>query len=165
MALKVALEKQQSNADQLIQKIVACVSQLKKHHYKQRGGYDYNNNKQNQDQRDRNPYHQPWMTTSPDHPSYTKVVDRKVFSWCSRCRQGKGLWVSHHNIATHVDGYRNQRRRQGDYNHQVSADKSWQPTSHLPPTPSAQMLILDYLGSYLPPPEHESQHDPSDSEE
>lgn len=160
MALQVALEQQQSNCNQLVQQLAAHVTQ---HHYKQHGGFTGNSNKRSQDHLDSDPNHQTWMTTQPNHPSDTKVVDRRVYSWCSKCRQGKGLWVSHHNTSTHVDGYCNQHRCQnGPYCQATEARLQQYTNHHTPPPPSAQMPILNYLDSYLPPTESDSQNEHED---
>jgi hypothetical protein len=124
------------------------------------------------------------MITAPTDLKEPKLVDCRLYSWCSKCRQGQGLWVHHHTTATHVDGYRNQRR-QLDNNKRAyltnltntsqtqetnetllgnpSSDPSTTPTSGSHTTannrsqltvPQAQLSLLEYLDTYLP--EHDN---------
>jgi hypothetical protein len=52
-----------------------------------------------------------WMIDPPANPSETKLVDRCIYTWCTKCRQGQGLWVCRHNTETHVDDYANIRNQ------------------------------------------------------
>ncbi len=102
------------------------------------------------------------MTEPPQHPMETKLVDRRIYTWCTKCHQGQGLWVCSHNTETHVDGYannHNQRRR-------IDRDNTHQPPHHgtgtnnhrppsstsqgLSPGPHAHLSLMDYLDDYLP---------------
>ena len=47
-----------------------------------------------------------WKLVAPkDDESKEKVVDKKTYYWCSKCRDGKGLW-SLHPESKHTDGYK-----------------------------------------------------------
>jgi hypothetical protein len=117
------------------------------------------------------------MSTAPTNPNETKVVERRVYSWCTKCRQGMGLWVSHHNTSTHVTGYCNTRRRlennrranlstathqqpgQDNQNHPIMEGQNIHQTDSIQNNPSIQLSILDYLDSYLPQEETASNLD------
>jgi hypothetical protein len=44
----------------------------------------------------------------------TKQYNNKTFTWCTKCRQGKGQWVSAHDSTTHIEGFRPSPRRFGN---------------------------------------------------
>lgn len=174
MALKLALETQKSENDKLVKQLVAHVGKLiNKRPYQ---------NQQQLQPDDRNHYHptnkrpynngielhsqtQSWITIPPSNPQETKVHDRRVYSWCTKCRQGQGLWVSHHNTSSHIDGYRQTRRRLDTNRRANLTTTSYQtPDQNLSGSdvsrdttplnqvqqPVAQLSLLDYLDSYLP---------------
>jgi hypothetical protein len=55
--------------------------------------------------------HQEWMFIPPSTPGETRHYNNKTFTWCTKCRQGKGQWVSAHDSNTHVEGFRPTPRR------------------------------------------------------
>jgi hypothetical protein len=55
--------------------------------------------------------HQEWMFVPPSTSGETQQYNNKTFTWCTKCRQGKGQWVSAHDSNTHVDGFRPTSRR------------------------------------------------------
>jgi hypothetical protein len=55
--------------------------------------------------------HQEWMFIPPATPGETKQYHNKTFTWCIKCRQGKGQWVSAHDSLTHIEGFRPTPRR------------------------------------------------------
>ncbi len=174
MALKLALEKQKSASDNMVKQLVAHISKINNQRPYPRSYQDYNptqqdTNKRSFDKFDNSNRYPSWMITAPTDMNETKVVERRLYTWCSKCRQGQGLWVNHHNTSTHVDGYRSQRRRMVNTRHahltttglhpQQNGDGQHQETE-TPPTitdssqngkgPTAQLSLLDYLNSYLP---------------
>jgi hypothetical protein len=92
-----------------------------------------------------------------------QLMDRRVYTWCPKCRSGSGLWVSNHNAATHVNNYRSQRQ-QLEHQHKRASlgaavpgnnaqDKQMTedlPTNGMPTQLHGQLSLLDYLDSYLP---------------
>jgi len=91
----------------------------------------------------------------------TRLV--RLYTWCTKCRQGQGLWVCKHNTETHIDGFqqdRDAKHRSDSSNHL----QSFHPENQTPgpsqgarsgpaPTPpqnyQGQLSFLDYLDSYL----------------
>jgi hypothetical protein len=186
MALQSALDQQKAESTKLMQHIVAYLSKFannRPYRPQQHNVNDpniipnqsnkrlYHNDSENNSQRPA------WMTIAPMNPNDTKVVDRRVYSWCTKCCQGMGLWVSHHNTITHVTGYRNNRRRfennrranlanashqnpgQDSQKFPVMDGQNIHNTGNIPQNPDAQLSILDYLDSYLPQDETASDPD------
>lgn len=50
--------------------------------------------------------HQEWMFVAPK----TRQHNGKTFTWCTKCHQGRGQWVSDHDSSTHIDGFHPQPR-------------------------------------------------------
>jgi len=106
------------------------------------------------------------MTTPPKNLSDVHTFDRRVYTWCTKCRRGAGLWVSNHTAATHIDNYRSQRRNQEGQPPKrahlgTTATPPNIPTVSPPvvehqdlPEPSTelhgQLSLLDYFDTYLP---------------
>jgi hypothetical protein len=177
MALQLELQQQKRDSDRLVRTLVAHVSRLAGTH---------RDNNQLRNKHPHEGHHQgnhhkypPWMIIPPQYPTETKLVDHRLYTWCTKCRQGQGLWVCRHNTETHVDGYsnnRNQRRRLDRPNNQTTGHKDtythnqreYSRASHgAPPLPTAQLSLLDYLDNYLPDgeshpiwPEEEAQQHP-----
>jgi hypothetical protein len=173
MALKMELQQQKEESDKLVQHLVAHVSRLSN---RTRPGYHqhHTNNlsggKHHMDLQKPTSNYPPWMVVPPTHPAETKLVDRKIYTWCTKCRQGQGLWVCRHNTETHVDGYTpqcNTRRRVDFETPQVQNGRPHKDGTHsqrfrsdhhrqvLNPAPAssqnvAQLSLLDYLDEYLP---------------
>ncbi len=170
MALKIALEKQKSDSDTLVRKLVAHVSKLTNQRpypcqHQPHDPYHPDPNKRPYDNFDRSSRYPTWMMTAPADLNETKVVDRRIYLWCTKCRQNQGLWVNHHNTSTHVNGYHNQQRKLENNRRAnlLTTDITAQQEhgTHIstgPPdqdqTPSAQLSIFKYLDSYLP--EHDN---------
>jgi hypothetical protein len=55
--------------------------------------------------------HQEWMFNPPATAGETRQFNNKTYTWCTKCRQGRGQWVSAHDSNTHVDGFRPTNRR------------------------------------------------------
>jgi hypothetical protein len=196
MALKLELQRQKEESTQFARQLVAHIGQLTHKHR--------NNNPRNSTQHppsgvthhnasflptkgtwpghqnEQNHRYPPWMTTPPNNVQETQVHDRKVYSWRTKCHNGMGLWVNHHNSETHVDGYRNQRRHleyqqcSSPYKqtniaqrhvHLMSYPLAEQQEQHqqngddMDTTPSAQLSLLDYLNCYLPEEDHNAPDD------
>jgi hypothetical protein len=188
MALKLALEQQKSESDKMVKQLVAHIGKMTNQRSYQRSSHDSNLNQQDTNKRtfdrfDNNNRYPSWMVTAPADITETKVVDRRLYSWCSKCRQGQGLWVNHHNTATHVNGYRGQRRRlettrrahltATDLHQQDNPietkqgnEMSSQITENfqIGTNPIAQMSMLDYLNSYLPDHDNEVPDNTGDPE-
>ncbi len=49
--------------------------------------------------------HQEWMFLPPKHPSETKTVNGRDYTWCLKCNKGKGQWVQAHTTDTHLDDF------------------------------------------------------------
>jgi hypothetical protein len=167
MALKLELQQQKQESENLVRNLVAHVSRLSNVHRNSHNGTNNNNYSGN-----KHPFsgykptinnnYPPWMIEPPQNPMETKLVDRRIYTWCTKCRQGQGLWVCRHNTATHVDGYtnnRNQRRRIDRTNiqqpaHNNTGHENNRPTSTmphgLPPESGVHLSLMDYLDDYLP---------------
>jgi hypothetical protein len=114
------------------------------------------------------------MTSPPQNLHETQVFDRRVYSWCTCCRNGQGHWVSHHTTATHEEGYRSQRRRMHNERQYQNSNVNPQQRSmpppqdrddqrqfqrrisngqqqHAAPQQHAQLSLFDYMDAYLPP--------------
>jgi hypothetical protein len=107
MALKPELQKQKQDSEMIVCNLVAHVSQLTNAHH-----HNNNNNGQRHPLSGNNlginnHNYPPWMTVPPQHPLETKLMDRHIYTWCTKCWQGQGLWVCRHSTETHVDGYNN----------------------------------------------------------
>ena len=64
----------------------------------------------------RKPYTVPEWKKEPPAPgaSKTKIVDDRTYNWCSKCRDGQGMWALHHENA-HVDNFkRNKSNASGE---------------------------------------------------
>jgi hypothetical protein len=85
----------------------------------------------------------PWMSVPPPTFGETELVACRLYTWCTKCHQGQGLWVCQHN--TEIDGYsasRNQCRCLNSDNHDTQVPP---PTQH-----AAQFSLIDYLDDYFP---------------
>jgi hypothetical protein len=177
MALKLELQKQKQESDIIMKNLVAHVSRFSNmpwFHNNSTAGYKHPLTGNTHDAPTHTPTYPPWMTVPPQHPSETKLVDHRLYTWCTKCRQGQGLWVCRHNTDMHVDGYnqqRNQRRRMNrdtmcsnnNYPTQTIGHRSDSlPHDRVPAGPVAQLSLLDYLDQYLP--ENESQFMDPDAE-
>ncbi len=60
--------------------------------------------------------HQEWMFNPPTIAGETRQYNNKTYTWCTKCRQGRGQWVSAHDSNTHVDGFRPTHRRSNNNN-------------------------------------------------
>jgi hypothetical protein len=164
MALKLELQKQKQDSDIIIWNLVAHVSRISHAHH-----FPHNNMNQKHPLPNSTPSipthmpkYPPWMIIPPQHPMETKLVDRHLYTWCTKCRQGQGLWVCRHNTETHIDGFTNQhnQKRRLDRNGmgqvgsqlaQPSGYRHQHPTvRHSPPAPTVQLSLLDYLDNSLP---------------
>jgi hypothetical protein len=115
MALKMELARQKADSEQMLKHVVAHVGKLSNFQcYTSRSNESTAGGKQKQQPSNNTPprNYPPWMTIPPSTAGETKLVERRLHTWCTKCCQGQGLWVCHHNTATHIDGYsssRNQR--------------------------------------------------------
>jgi hypothetical protein len=186
MALQSALDQQKAESTKLMQHIVAHLRKFANNRPYRPQQHNVNDPNFIPNQSNKRPYHNDyennsqrpaWMTIAPMNPNDTKVVDRRVYSWCTKCHQGIGLWVSHHNTITHVNGYRNNHRRlennrrinlanasnqnpgQDSQKFSVMDGQNIHNTDNIPQNPGAQLSILDYLDSYLPQDETASDPD------
>jgi hypothetical protein len=119
------------------------------------------------------PNYPPWMIVPPQHPAETKLVDCHLYTWCTKCRQGQGLWVCCHNTETQIEGFTNNRHQKrwiecmgknyaGVQYTTNPGNTSFHPPPHgSPAVPRAQLSLLDYLDEYLPEDESHSQLDDS----
>ncbi len=183
MALKLELQQQKQESEKLVQHLVAHVSHLSNRNrtpYKPSNDNNrFSGQKHDNDGTKIHSNYPPWMTIPPTHPAETKLVDRKIYTWCTKCRQGQGLWVCRHNTETHMDGYTHQRntRRRVDFD----ATQSQHPRLHQDGMPTrgrldhnkqslnpvcpthhqtAQLSLLDYLDDYLPADETHADEEP-----
>jgi hypothetical protein len=156
MALKLELQEQRTQSALLVQQLAAHVSRIVNHkgHGKDTGSFKHTRN----GQRVGGSY-PGWMIVPPSYPTETKIQDNRLYTWCTKCRQGQGLWVCRHNTETHVDGFQPERdnKRRGDGNnrqqsHSVTQANTPMVSQSSLPTPSfhGQLSFLDYLNSYLP---------------
>lgn len=179
MALKLELQKQKQESDSIVRHLVAHVSRLSNAHRNRQHTNNYNNNHDIsagtkhplQGYKQSNSYPS-WMMEPPNNPDDTKLVDRRLYTWCKKCRQGQGLWVCRHTTETHVEGFsnnRNQRRRldrnfTGTPSQPHSQFEGQRSSSFSPPgshhEPTAHFSLFDYLDDYLP--EDESHATPSE---
>jgi hypothetical protein len=180
MALKLELQKQKQESDALVKNLVAHVGRLSNAHRNLHHGISHHghNNKKHpfpgSNPMPNNINYPPWMIVPPQHPMETKLMDRRIYTWCTKCRQGQGLWVCRHNTETHVDGYTNQRNQRRRIDHTtpqfpnphptaVDGQRPMYPTSqNLPVTPTAHFSLIDYLDDYLP--DNESHAPPPEDE-
>lgn len=114
------------------------------------------------------------MIEAPSNHTETKLVNHRLYTWCTKCRQGQGLWVCRHTTETHIDGFTNARhqRRHLDRpqngnptqnNSQLDGQRlSTSTSSNYQTRPTAHFSLLDYLDDYLP--EEESQDAPVEDE-
>jgi hypothetical protein len=160
MALKLALQAQRDQSDLLVKQLTAHVTCLVNHNNGGRPGGPYKHNRNGQRI---NGSHPALMTIAPTYPTETKMQDGRLYTWCTKCRQGQGLWVCKHNTETHIDGFqqdRDAKHRSDSSNHL----QSFHPENQTPgpsqgarsgpaPTPpqnyQGQLSFLDYLDSYL----------------
>ncbi len=94
------LPQQKQELEKLVQHLVAHVSYLSSRAHTPYYPNQTNPNagtKHNLDGLKPKPNFPPWMIMPPAHPAETKLVDRKLYTWCTKCHQGQGLWVCHHN--------------------------------------------------------------------
>lgn len=160
MAMQAQLDLQKQESECTIQRLVAHVGPLA-HKTLKRGPSH---------QTSPHPAKYPtWMIQPPTPNQHTQLVDNKLYTWCTKCRHGQGLWVCRHTTDTHVDGFNQQhsiRPRYQDRNHPQlpPTNNGHANTSHhaylsqLPdvpsvpaPTMAAQLSILDYLDAYCDP--------------
>jgi hypothetical protein len=103
------------------------------------------------------------MTTPPQPGILSKIHEGKQYNWCSKCRQGKGLWVLRHTTTTHVDGYRRPPKRHASHVSENDANRPKyehpNPVAHysdliteIPSEPHAQLSLNDYLDAYFEDP-------------
>jgi hypothetical protein len=173
MALQAAFDKQRQESAQTIKQLVAHIGQLHRRappnpsYGTASPTNDYNINKHGKrPQSDGQLYTHPiWMITAPKNHNEVQVIDRRAYTWCSKCHWGEGLWMSNHTTATHVDNYCSQRRRPDTQHKRVnlgitqhsahdaptSSDATALPSASLPLHPLRQLSLLDYLESYIPP--------------
>jgi hypothetical protein len=144
MALKLELEQQKQGQQQLVQQIVAHLSNFTNQNTRKPGGPS-------------GYQHPTWMTTPPHSiTEISKVVNGKTYVWCTRCRQGKGLWVCTHSTETHQDGYRRERTTSNEHQqhslsqnmhqqHKPQPSYPYPPQYPTPPQPRAQLSLNDYI--------------------
>jgi hypothetical protein len=92
MALKVELAQQKEGHEQLVKSLMAHLTNFHNRARLQGNNiqYQYPN----------------WMVTAPISLSkQTKLMNGKIYLWCKKCRQGKGLWICSHTDATHQSDY------------------------------------------------------------
>jgi hypothetical protein len=178
MALKLELQTQKQESDKIVRHLVAHVGKLTNYnrnlHHDIHNGTQLSGNKHPNNGYKSANNHPPWMIEPPAPSTETKLVDRRIYTWCTKCRQGQGLWVCRHNTETHVDGYTNNRnqRRRIDRNHhqpifQTSSGSNPQNGHHIARSsmvqqPTAHFSLMDYLDDYLP--EGESHDEPVEDE-
>jgi hypothetical protein len=180
MALKAQMLQQKQDSDKTIQRLVAHVGRLAQRNLK-RGPQDHNASPTNR--------YPAWMIQPPQPGQHTQLVNNRLYSWCTKCRKGQGLWVCRHTTDTHVDGFvpqRQTRQRTGDrpptvygsppaYPYPPAPVQAFlnqsnvQPTDasnaqvSTPPAAVAQLSILDYLDAYcdpiVPPDEGQQYYD------
>jgi len=111
MAMQAQLDLQKQESECTIQRLVAHVGPLA-HKTLKRGPSH---------QTSPHPAKYPtWMIQPPTPNQHTQLVDNKLYTWCTKCRHGQGLWVCRHTTDTHVDGFNQQhsiRPRYQDRNH------------------------------------------------
>jgi hypothetical protein len=85
-----------------------------------------------------------------------------LYTWCTKCHNGQGLWVCRHNTETHVDGFQQDRdtKRHNEmvnHGHQTGLQQQGIPSNGPPqrslltsPPFQGQLSFLDYLDNYLP---------------
>jgi hypothetical protein len=148
MALKLELEQERLHSQTLVKNLAAHVGQFiqKQRHKPTSGGTPYQ--------------HPEWMITPPSPGIFAMMHDGKHYNWCTKCRQGKGLWVLRHTTTTHVDGFRRQPKRQHSQGQEREANRPKydppHPMAHysdlineIPPEPQEQLSLNDYLNSYF----------------
>jgi hypothetical protein len=86
MALKLALQAQRDQSDLLVKQLTAHVTRLVNHNNGGRPGGPYKHNRNGQRI---NGSHPAWMTISPTYPTETKIQDGRLYTWCTKCRQGQ----------------------------------------------------------------------------
>jgi hypothetical protein len=102
MALQAQLQRQKEDSDRTLQRLIAHVGRLAQQHIK-RGPPD--------------PYppsttpspYPAWMIQPPNPGQHNQLVNNKLYTWCTKCRQGQDLWVCRHTTETHINGYTNSR--------------------------------------------------------
>jgi hypothetical protein len=183
MALKLELQQQKQESDKLVKHLVAHVSRITnrtRQHIQQNHINNHTGQKHSLHDQKFSSNYPPWMIVPPTHPAETKLVDKKIYTWCTKCRQGQGLWVCRHNTETHIDGYTPQRhtRRRVDFElSPTQHDRRFQNVTNIPrqqhdqhkqisstrPSPphhTAQLSLLGYLDDYLPTDESQADHEP-----
>jgi hypothetical protein len=114
MALKLEMQQQHQESDKIIQRLVAHVGKTL-YHFRPSPYHHHDNNrqtgKQQLDIKDNTNKYPTWMITPPTGTQQMIMKYNRLYTWCTKCRQGKGLWVCRHNTATHVDGYSHQTQR------------------------------------------------------
>lgn len=153
MTLKAELNRQQQENKSLVQHLIAHLGKLsEQHHYNKRGSPGETHH----------PYPQ-WMRTAPKSFHDTLQMNRKQYTWCTKCRRGQGLWVWTHTVDTHQDGFcRNrhlQETNQGYRSNKVrcaqgAVNGTLYPPPYKPVPASsaqlhAQLSLTDYLDSYF----------------
>jgi hypothetical protein len=159
MALQLELQAQREQSAFLVKQLTAHVTQLvdNKGYNRQNGAFKHTRNGQCI-----GGMHPTWMTIPPTYPTETKIQDNRLYTWCTKCRNGQGLWFCRHNTETHVDGFQQDRdikRRNEMVNHgqqtglqQQGIPSSGPPQRSLPTSPhfQGQLSFLNYLNNYLP---------------
>ncbi len=159
MALQLELQAQREQSAFLVKQLTAHVTRLvdNKGYKRQNGAFKHTRNGQRI-----GGTHPTWMTIPPTYPTETKIQDNRLYTWCTKCRNGQGLWVCRHNTETHVDGFqqdRDAKRRNEMVNHGQQTGLQHQGTpSNGPPQRSlltsppfqGQLSFFDYLENYLP---------------
>jgi hypothetical protein len=149
MALKMEIAQQKQGHKQLDILFVAHLTRFNNHHQDQ-GQHGY--------QRDhgQNGYQYPsWMITGPKSQAETsKAVNGKIYVWCTKCRQGKGLLVCTYNDKTHQQDFQQeksqdrnqqQRHRRPQPHHRSGPPIVPPPSFPTPPAPHGQLPLLDYI--------------------
>ncbi len=101
MALQLELQAQRDQSALLVKQLAARVMRL----VDNRGhGRDGNSTKHTRNGQHIGGNYPAWMITQPTYPTKKKIQDSRLYTWCTKCHQGQGLWICRHNAETHVDG-------------------------------------------------------------
>jgi len=102
MALQLELQAQREQSQLLVKQLTAHVTRLVDQRGR-RGGGPYKHDRNGQRIGGNYPS---WMITPPGYPTETKIQDNRLYTWCTKWRNGQGLWACRHNTETHMDGFR-----------------------------------------------------------
>ncbi len=92
MALKLELQQQKTDSEHLLHNLVAHVGKLSSYNRSLHNKHQNNNNNNGNKHplHDGNPTknYPTWMMDPPSNPAETKLVDHRIYTWCTKCWQG-----------------------------------------------------------------------------